>query len=84
MTSPFAFYQYFHQLHDDIAERLLIYYSLRPYEEIESILKNHFANLGKWIAQSELADEVTQLVHGQEGLDLAKKCSRILFHGKMH
>lgn len=58
-----------------------MYFSLRPYEEIESIIKDHQANLGKWIAQTELANEMTRLVHGNDGLENAQKCSKVLFQG---
>jgi tyrosyl-tRNA synthetase len=81
-TSPYALYQYFRQLHDDEAERLLVYFSLRPMDGddgLDALLDEHRRNLGKWVAQAELADEVTRLVHGVAGLELAKRCSRLLF-----
>lgn len=62
-----------------MAEPLLIYLSLKPYEEIEAILKKHRDNLGKWIAQTELATEMVRLVHGNQGLENAQRCSRVLF-----
>lgn len=80
-TSPFALYQYFRQLHDDVAEQLLMYYSLRPFEDVESILRHHRENLGSWIAQKALADEIVTLVHGRVALDKAIKCSNVLFNG---
>jgi tyrosyl-tRNA synthetase len=54
---------------------------LRPLEEIKRIIKEHRQNLGKWIAQKELANELTQLVHGEDGLQIAIKCSDLLFNG---
>jgi tyrosyl-tRNA synthetase len=54
---------------------------LRPLEEIERFIKEHRQNLGKWIAQKELANELTQLVHGDDGLRNANKCSDLLFNG---
>lgn len=81
LTSPFAFYQYFRQLHDDTAEKLLPYFSLKSFEEIEGILQIHRQNLGKWIAQTALADELTEIIHAKDGLKLAKQCSNVLFNG---
>ncbi|KAK6111174.1 tRNA synthetases class I (W and Y) family protein [Brugia pahangi] len=63
-TSPFTFYQHF---------------SLQTIEEIEEIEREHQANLGKWIAQEKLAEELTKLVHGNNGLKIAKQCSKMLF-----
>ncbi|KAI6175664.1 Tyrosine--tRNA ligase, mitochondrial [Aphelenchoides bicaudatus] len=83
-TSPFALLQYFRQLHDDDAEKLLIYYSLRPYEEIEALIKHHRENLGRWIAQNALADEIVTLVHGRSALDKATQCSNVLFNGSLN
>lgn len=80
-TSPFALFQYFRQLHDDVAEQLLMYYSLRPFEDVEAVIKHHRENLGRWIAQQTLADEVVTLVHGRAALDKAIQCSNVLFNG---
>ncbi|KAE9547343.1 hypothetical protein FO519_009442 [Halicephalobus sp. NKZ332] len=82
LTSPYALYQYFRQLHDDSAEKLLPYFSLRSIEEIRTLISDHNKNLGKWVAQTVLADEVTEMVHGKSGLLLAKQCSNVLFNGK--
>lgn len=82
-TSPFAFYQYFRQLHDDIAVNYLHRFSLRPFEEVKALVKKHNENVGKWIAQTDLAEELTSIVHGQDGLQLAKKCSDLLFNGSL-
>ncbi|VDN03947.1 unnamed protein product [Thelazia callipaeda] len=83
-TSPFTFYQYFHQKADSVIIPLLRYFSLRTMEEIEEIEHEHAANLGKWIAQKKLAEDMTKLVHGRDGLKRAESCSEILFHGSLH
>ncbi|KAI3411954.1 tRNA synthetases class I (W and Y) [Globodera pallida] len=80
-TSAFAFFQYFRQLHDDVAEYFFINFSLRKTAEVEEIIEEHRKQLGKWIAQMYLAEEITAIVHGKEGLEKAKKCSKILFGG---
>lgn len=81
-TSPFHFYQFFMQLHDDKAEELLLLFSLRQIDEIQKLLKNHRSNLGMWIAQKELAVELTKVVHGQEGLEAALRCTEAMFGAK--
>uniref|UniRef100_A0A8R1TU96 Tyrosine--tRNA ligase n=1 Tax=Onchocerca volvulus TaxID=6282 RepID=A0A8R1TU96_ONCVO len=82
-TSPFTFYQYFRQKPDSAIIPLLRYFSLRTIEEIEEIEREHQANLGKWVAQEKLAEELTKSVHGSNGLKMAKKCSELLFHGSL-
>ncbi|KAI6217459.1 Tyrosine--tRNA ligase, mitochondrial [Aphelenchoides fujianensis] len=80
-TSPFALFQYFRQVHDDVAETLLTYFSLRPFEDVEAILAHHRENLGKWIAQQALAEEMVALIHGRTAVEKAIQCSNVLFNG---
>uniref|UniRef100_A0A915CM79 Tyrosine--tRNA ligase n=1 Tax=Ditylenchus dipsaci TaxID=166011 RepID=A0A915CM79_9BILA len=68
-------------LHDDVAEKFLLYMSQRRLDEIEAIIQEHRQNLGKWVAQTYLADEMTKLVHGRSGFEMASTCSDILFRG---
>ncbi|KAI1715642.1 tRNA synthetases class I (W and y) domain-containing protein [Ditylenchus destructor] len=82
-TSAYDFYQYFKQLRDDIAERFLMYFSLGFHEEVKDVFEEHKKKLGSWIAQTYLADEMTQLIHGKEKLKTAQECSKILFHGNI-
>jgi tyrosyl-tRNA synthetase len=83
LTSPYAFYQYFRQLPDDVSEELLPFFSLRPFEEVVDVLVEHRKNLGQWVAQKSLADELTRLVHGADGVETARRCSRLLFDGSL-
>ncbi|KAK5986644.1 Tyrosine--tRNA ligase [Trichostrongylus colubriformis] len=83
LTSPFHFYQFLRQLHDTEAEQMYKLYSLAPWEDVLSKIQEHRSNLGKWIAQDALAIELTQIVHGNEGLCTAQRCSRALFQGSM-
>lgn len=82
-TSPFALYQFCKQLHDNTAERFYRYFSLRPTEQVEAVIDDHKQNLGRWIAQTALADELTRVVHGEAGLVVSQRCTRILFHGSI-
>ncbi|CEF61273.1 Tyrosine--tRNA ligase, mitochondrial [Strongyloides ratti] len=82
-TSPYAFYQFFMQLHDDIAEKMLLSLSLNDITEINQIIENHRNNLGQYVAQKSIAEEMTTLIHGVDGLNLAKRCSDIIFRGNL-
>jgi tyrosyl-tRNA synthetase len=80
-TSPFQFRQYWVQTDDaDIAERLLRF-SMRPIEEIESIVADHALAPERRVAQRQLARELTELVHGAAAADAADSAAEILFGG---
>ncbi|TMS39473.1 hypothetical protein L596_005988 [Steinernema carpocapsae] len=83
ITSPYAFYQFFRNQHDTQAEKLTLALSLKPVDEIKKMFVDHRANLGKWIAQTALAEEMTLLVHGEAGLDVARRCSKAMFGGSV-
>ncbi|GMR45917.1 hypothetical protein PMAYCL1PPCAC_16112, partial [Pristionchus mayeri] len=83
MTSPFHLFQFFRQLHDTDAVMMLQRCSLRSTVEVEALVQEHSANLGKWIAQEALAVEMTEIVHGREAVEQAKAASKALFYGSM-
>jgi tyrosyl-tRNA synthetase len=80
-TSPFAFYQYWRQRRDAEVTALLRLFSFRPLETVDEIIKRHLEKPENWLAQKELAQEMTLLVHGPSGLQSALKCSDALFSG---
>ncbi|XP_069759578.1 tyrosine--tRNA ligase, mitochondrial isoform X2 [Narcine bancroftii] len=82
-TSPFELYQYFVRQQDANVERYLKLFTFIPLPEIESIMVNHRIDPGKRIAQKRLAAEVTKLVHGKEGLESAKRCTKVLYHNSV-
>ncbi|XP_043565185.1 tyrosine--tRNA ligase, mitochondrial [Chiloscyllium plagiosum] len=82
-TSPFELYQYFVRQPDSNIERYLKLFTFIPLPEIESIMDIHRNDPGKRNAQKRLAAEVTKLVHGKEGLETAKRCTRALYHSSM-
>lgn len=78
-TSPYHFYQFFMQTDDSDVVTLLKFLSFEPrkrIEELEAMLKNEPE---KRAAQTALAEELTQLVHGNDAVALAQKASRALF-----
>ncbi|MCC6203173.1 MAG: tyrosine--tRNA ligase [Gammaproteobacteria bacterium] len=82
-TSPYAFYQYFLNLADADAPRLLRLFSLRPLAVIDEIAAAHDADRGQRLAQRELARDLTSWVHGADETARVEEASRILFGGTL-
>ena len=79
-TSPFDFHQSFLKISDSDIEKIFKMLSLRPVEEINKILLED-QERGKPLAQSFLADEITELVHGKEILNSILRVNSVLFSG---
>ena len=78
-TSPFAFHQFWINTSDQDLPRYRKYFSLAPPEpeEVETAL-----SASQLIAAKRaLADELTELVHGEEGLAAATRITDALFSG---
>lgn len=82
-TSPFELYQFFLRQQDDSVERYLKLFTFLPLPEIDHIMQLHVREPEKRGPQKRLAAEVTKLVHGQEGLDSAKRCTQALYHSSI-
>ncbi len=82
-TSPYAFYQYFFNVTDDDAPRLLRLFSLRPLAELEEITRAHDTDRSQRHAQRALAQTLTTWVHGAEETARVEEASRILFGGSL-
>ncbi|XP_047595479.1 tyrosine--tRNA ligase, mitochondrial [Lutra lutra] len=82
-TSPFELYQFFVRQQDDLVERYLKLFTFLPLPEIDHIMQLHVKEPEKRGPQKRLAAEVTKLVHGQEGLDSAKRCTQALYHSSI-
>ena len=81
LVSPYKIYQYFINTTDDDSARYLKVFSFKSKEEIDSIIKDHYQNLGMRIAQKALAYEVVELIHGKDAADEALAMSKALFSG---
>ncbi|MDX5444274.1 MAG: tyrosine--tRNA ligase [Hymenobacteraceae bacterium] len=79
MTSPYQFYQFWLNLTDEEAERLIKVYTLLPKEEIEALIAEHQQAPHLRVLQKALAKEVTTLVHSAEEYESAVAASEILF-----
>jgi tyrosyl-tRNA synthetase len=78
-TSPYAFYQFWMNTADADVYKFLRYFTFLPVSEIEQIEKADASVQGRKSAQGILAAEVTRLVHGETGLQAAKRISDALF-----
>ena len=79
MTSVFDWYQYFLRSSDADVIRYLKVFSMKSLEEIAELEALTRANPEARIAQKALAEELTELVHGKEGLEKAKNATAALF-----
>ena len=82
-TPPYSFYQYFLNVTDEDAARLLKIFSLRPLAEIDELVRSHDADRSQRLAQRELARELTTWVHGAEETARVEEASRIMFGGSL-
>ncbi|CRL05321.1 CLUMA_CG018131, isoform A [Clunio marinus] len=82
-TSEFAFYQFFVRLSDADAERFMKLLSLLPDNEMNDLLRNHKKLPDLREAQKSLAQDLTLLVHGEEGLEKALMISKALYSGNI-
>ena len=80
-TSPYAFYQFWLNTADADAYKFLKYFTFLSVEEIDAIEAQDAQIQGRKTAQPILAKEVTQLLHGEEGLVAAQRITEALFSG---
>ncbi|MFO0896790.1 MAG: tyrosine--tRNA ligase [Pirellulales bacterium] len=78
-TSPYQFYQYWINVEDDIVGKCLRYLTELEREEIESLDDSRASEPGRRDSQRRLAEALTELVHGGEGLASAKRATEIFF-----
>lgn len=82
-TSPYKFYQFWINTADADVYRFLKFFTFMTIEEINA-LEEEDKNSGKAPrAQYVLAEKVTELVHGAEGLAAAKRITESLFSGAL-
>lgn len=80
-TSPYAFYQFWLGTADADVYKFLKFFTFLSAEEIDQIEATDKASGAKPEAQAILAREVTELVHGEQGLTAATRISEALFSG---
>lgn len=79
LTSPYRFYQFWMNVSDEDAGKLLRYYTFMEMEEIEGLMEEHAKSPHLRRAQRTLAFEVTRSVHGDEAAREVRRASALLF-----
>ncbi|MCK5819281.1 MAG: tyrosine--tRNA ligase [Psychromonas sp.] len=82
-TSPYAFYQFWLAIQDSDVYNFLRYFTFLTVEKIADIEAEDKSNNGRPQGQQILAQEVTQLVHGEECLLSAQRITDALFSGDL-
>jgi tyrosyl-tRNA synthetase len=80
-TSPYAFYQFWINTADADVYKFLRYFTFMDVAEIGEIEAADRERQGRPEAQGILADEVTRLIHGEQGLTAARRITQALFSG---
>jgi tyrosyl-tRNA synthetase len=80
-TSPYRFYQFFVQVEDSEAPKLLKTLTFVPVERIAELELATKTDPGPRAAQKTLARELTELVHGKAACADAVRASEIMFGG---
>ncbi len=82
MTPVFDWYQYFLRAADADVIRYLKVFSMKSLDEIAALEAEMKAHPEARIPQKALAEELTLLVHGEEGLKKAKEATEALYAKK--
>ncbi len=78
-TLPYEFHQYFLRVDDRDVERTLLQLTLLSTERIAEIMAAHGDSPEDRLAQGELADSATALIHGAEEVRRSRLAAAVLF-----
>lgn len=78
-TSPFKMYQFWLNISDDEAEKLISIFTFLSKSEIESLKLEHRTTPHLRLLQKTIGKEVTSMVHSPEEFEKAVKATEILF-----
>ena len=78
-TSVFSFYQFWLNTPDAMVETYLKYFSFSTLTEITALMEEHNNAPHKRLGQKALAQELTALVHGTQGLEQAEHITSVVF-----
>lgn len=82
-TSPFSFYQFWLNTNDDDVIRFLKIFTFLEDADVHNLVTVNQENPGGREAHKTLAQEVTRLVHGIEGLEAAERITAALFQNNL-
>ena len=83
MTSPFSFYQFWINTADSDVMNYLKIFTFLARNELGALEASHESDPGQRTAQVALAQEMTRLVHGESGLEAAKRITGALFSNSL-
>ncbi|MCS4167000.1 tyrosine--tRNA ligase [Sphingobacterium paramultivorum] len=78
-TSPYKYYQFWLNTSDDDAKNWIKIFTLKPQNEIKSIIAEHDAAPHLRLVQKALAKDITIRTHSEEAYETAIKTSEFLF-----
>lgn len=78
-TSPYRFYQFWRNCADADVINYLKVFTFLTAVQLQELATTHVTDPGLQVAHKALAEEVTKLVHGEEGLAAALRISQALF-----
>ncbi|EJF65390.1 hypothetical protein DICSQDRAFT_79516 [Dichomitus squalens LYAD-421 SS1] len=78
-TSVFELYQFFLRSSDADVGRYLKMFTLLSLERVDTVMETHNQNPEARSAQRLLAEEVTELVHGEDGVARARLATKIIY-----
>lgn len=79
----FDFYQFFYRTPDTEVERFLKYFTFFTDQQINDVMSKHLLNKKENYAQQVLAEQITLLVHGEEGVRVAKLATEIFYRKEL-
>ena len=78
-TSPYKFYQFWINVSDEDAMTFIKIFTQKSDDEIKQLISSHKKEPHLRILQNALAEEITETVHNEEKLNIAKSTSEVLF-----
>ena len=78
-TSPYAFYQFWLNTSDEDAIKYIKLFTMLGRKTIEDLIAAHQQEPHLRALQKELAENITTIVHGEEGLQKAERATKLLF-----
>lgn len=82
-TTPFTFYQFWMRLPDSEVEKMLKLFTFDTLPSIEDLMNRHKNKPELRLPQKHLAEQVTLLVHGEDGLKKAQNASKVLYENSV-
>ncbi|KAF5274234.1 hypothetical protein FQA39_LY07338 [Lamprigera yunnana] len=83
-TSPFTFYQFWIRTSDSSAEQYLKLFTFESIGSISDLVRQHNEKPELRLLQKRLAEQLTLLVHGEEGLRQAQINTKVLYEGSVN